>query len=269
MNPTLLIAALLGACCHLQAHDKDAYSLFNATPADQMRGMAPDRPDATESPITVDAGHVQTETTLFGFAKDGSVEGYSFGETNFKLGLTNHTDIQLVVPFFERETGGGSPGDSGIGDLTLRWKWNLWGNDGGDTAFGIMPFVKAPTASHQLGNDKVEGGVILPLSIGLSERLGVTVMAVFGAAYDEVRDDYGADFINTASFGLELSEKLGAFLEFASVASTRAGADWEGYGNTGLTYAATDNIIFDVGVSIGLVHASQDFEAFTGVSLRF
>lgn len=269
MRFNILTAILLVLPCLLKADDKSGYTLFNPTPREQMREMSPDRPDATESPYTVDAGHVQTETTLFGLGKDSGVESYNFGETNFKLGLTNRSDLQLVVPFFERETGGGVPDNSGIGDLTMRLKCNIWGDDGGDTAFCVMPFVKAPTASHDLGNDKVEGGVILPLAISLGGHMDLTVMAVFDVAYDDVRSGYGMDFVNTASLGVNWTEKLGSFFEFASVASTRAGAGWEGYADTGVTFAATDNIVLDAGVAIGLVSAAQDFAFFTGVSLRF
>ena len=35
---------------------KSSYSLFQSTPRDMMRDMSTDRPDLTESPITVDAG---------------------------------------------------------------------------------------------------------------------------------------------------------------------------------------------------------------------
>src|SRR5688572_5942243 len=40
---------------------KSHYHLFNPTPRAQMREMSTDRPDQTESPYTVDAGHVQVE----------------------------------------------------------------------------------------------------------------------------------------------------------------------------------------------------------------
>jgi hypothetical protein len=269
MNRPILTAILLALPCLLKAADKDAYTLFNPTPREQMRAMDPDRPDTTESPHTVDAGHLQTETTLFGFSKDGSVEDYVFGETNFKLGLTNRTDLQLVVPFFEREKGGDASDDSGIGDLTVRLKWNLWGNDGGATAFCIMPFVKAPTAGHDLGNDEVEGGVIFPLSVDLNDRVSITVMAAFGVDYDDVRDNHGVDFVDTASLSVAWTARLSSYFEVVSVSSTRADEDWQGYGNTGVTFALTDDILLDAGVAVGLVHASQDFAAFTGVSLRF
>src|SRR5262245_25948677 len=46
------------------APDKSIYNLFNPTPRDLMREMSTDRPDQTESPYTVDAGHFQMEMDL-------------------------------------------------------------------------------------------------------------------------------------------------------------------------------------------------------------
>lgn len=43
---------------------KKKYNIFHATPKRLMRDFATDRPDATESSYTVDAGHFQVETDL-------------------------------------------------------------------------------------------------------------------------------------------------------------------------------------------------------------
>jgi hypothetical protein len=64
----LTLLALLS--CLVHGADKSSYTLFSPTPRDQMRELSADRPDATESAYTVDAGHVQIEATLFGFGKD-------------------------------------------------------------------------------------------------------------------------------------------------------------------------------------------------------
>jgi hypothetical protein len=47
--------------------DKSQYTLFNPTPADCMREFDPDRPDVTDSPFTIDAGHIEFETGLFSY----------------------------------------------------------------------------------------------------------------------------------------------------------------------------------------------------------
>ena len=38
--------------------DKTPFSLLKETPDDLLRGMNTDRPDVTESPFTLDAGHL-------------------------------------------------------------------------------------------------------------------------------------------------------------------------------------------------------------------
>jgi hypothetical protein len=48
--------------------DKGQYNLFNPTPTDCMREFEPDRPDLTDNPFTVDAGHVQFEADLFNYS---------------------------------------------------------------------------------------------------------------------------------------------------------------------------------------------------------
>ena len=54
-------AALEGGTRTAAAPDKSTYNLFNPTPRELMREMSTDRPDQTESPYTVDAGHFQME----------------------------------------------------------------------------------------------------------------------------------------------------------------------------------------------------------------
>ena len=44
--------------------DKSVYHLFNPVPREYLRGMNTDRPDQTESPYTVDAGHFRSKWIL-------------------------------------------------------------------------------------------------------------------------------------------------------------------------------------------------------------
>ncbi|RBP43727.1 outer membrane putative beta-barrel porin/alpha-amylase [Roseimicrobium gellanilyticum] len=271
MRVSILFLSLFPVVCQAlepaSPPDKSSYTLLNPTPREFMREMSTDRPDTTESAYSVDAGHFQVESTLFGFAKDGGVEGFTFAESNFKLGLTNNTDLQLVVPFYEHVRGDGVD-EGGIGDLQVRWKWNLLGNDQGDIALAVMPFIKAPTASHDLGNDKVEGGVILPLAVTLNDTFSFGTMFEVDWVYDDVRDGYEVDFVNTIVLGIELSERWGSFVEFISVATTRAEASWEGYAKAGVTFAVSDDFVLDAGAAVGVNDAAEDFGAFVGFSWR-
>ena len=50
--------------------DRSHYNLFNPTPPDQMRDFAPDRPNVTDAPYTVDPGHLLLEVGLFEYSRD-------------------------------------------------------------------------------------------------------------------------------------------------------------------------------------------------------
>ena len=154
-----------------------------------MREFSADRPDKTESAYTVDAGHFQVEMDLVSYTYDRDqsgggdtrTEAWAIAPVNLKVGLFNDLDVQLVLETYNRirtedRVAGTTQHQSGFGDATLRWKKNFWGNDGGKTAFAMMPFVKFPANQDNLGNHAVEGGLIFPFSMGLPRGWNLGVM---------------------------------------------------------------------------------------------
>src|SRR5436309_2202856 len=85
--------------------DKSKYSLFHPTPRELMREMSTDRPDKTESPFTVDAGHFQIEADILSYTYDRDnpartdtrVETVDIAPLNLKVGLCNSVDLQLAL----------------------------------------------------------------------------------------------------------------------------------------------------------------------------
>ena len=75
-------------------------------PKAALRDLETDRPDATESPVTVDKGHFQFETTFLGFSRndDAGTRTETLGvmESNLKYGLCNNTDLQLAFTPYVR-----------------------------------------------------------------------------------------------------------------------------------------------------------------------
>ena len=254
--------------------DKWQYTLFNPTPRALMREMSTDRPDKTESPYTVDAGHFQVETDLVGFGIDNRnannerVFGINAGNMNLKAGLVNNADLQLVVENYVYEqvrANGVTTRKSGFGVLTTRLKVNLWGNDGGPTAFGIMPFVKFPTNTGGLGNKQVEGGVIFPLAVELPFGWGMGMMTEFDFVYRE-DGSYGPDFINSITFSHDIIGNLAGYVEFFSQLSE---SELTITLDAGLTYALTEDIQLDCGCNFGVTEAAEDFNPFVGFSVRY
>lgn len=94
------IAALSSTSAYA-ASDKSQYDLFNPTPTNLMRDMSTDRPDQTESPFTVDAGHFQIEADIVKYTYDRykangentRTKTWNVAPVNLKAGLTNSTDL--------------------------------------------------------------------------------------------------------------------------------------------------------------------------------
>ena len=262
--------------------DHSAHHLFKPVPREQLRELSTDRPDKTESPYTVDAGHFQLELDLASYTHDRDQSGggdtrtdaFAVMPLNIKAGLLNNVDLQVVIETYNHvrvhdRVAGVVEKMSGFGDVTTRLKVNFWGNDGGKTAFALMPFVKFPSNQDGLGNNAVEGGLILPLAVELPRGWGMGLMTEFDFNRNEADSGGHTAFVNTVTFGHDIAGKLGGYVEFFSEVSTERDADWVGTVDLGLTYGLTENIQLDAGINIGVTRSADDFNPFVGLSVRF
>jgi hypothetical protein len=257
--------------------DKSGYNLFNPVPENLMRDLNPDRPDVTESPFTVDAGHYQLEMDFANFIYDKTdgttTKTWEAGDFNFKAGLLNNMDVQLVYDNYLNVRTEDSPNksttQSGFGDFTTRLKINLWGDDGGKTAFALLPFVKFPTSTDGLGNNAVEGGVIFPLAVSLPQDFDLSLEAAASLMKNYDDGGYHEEFIASASLDHPIIRMLSGFVEFFSNFSTQSHSSWVGTVDTGLEYLVTKNIQLDCDCYFGVTHAAPDFNPFAGITVRF
>ncbi len=258
--------------------DKSGYNLFNPTPIALMRELTPDRPDKTESPYTVDAGHFQLEMDFANYTendKDGvRTEAWNVAPVNLKIGVLNNVDVQFILDDYLHvrtvdHMAGTTTTQSGFGDFTTRVKINLWGDDGGSTAFGVMPFVKFPTNTDHLGNDAVEGGAIFPLAVKLPAGWEMGVETAVVALQNGGNSREHAEFENMVTFDHAIIGKLSGYCEFFSSVSTERGASWVGTVDVGLEYLVTKNVQLDCGCNVGVTHAADDVNPFAGITVRF
>jgi hypothetical protein len=281
-----IAAIILAVVCPVEPEPQDeaplkppasteSYTILNPTPRELMRPMSTDRPDTTESPVTVDAGHFQLEMSFVDWTYDYR---NAAGETrrtlavapvNLKVGLLNSTDLQVVLqPWVEDRTKVRATGelfeDEGLAATTLRIKHNLWGNDGGSTALAVMPYITFPTGADGLQGDGVEGGLIVPFSIELPAEFELGLMA----EVDFIRDGeaHPVEFLHTAVLGRELCEGLRGFIEYAGVASTHE--TYRAFFHSGLVFEVGADMAFDLGVRVGLSRESEDVGLFVGFSVR-
>lgn len=258
------------------APDKSGFNLFRPTPDALLREMATDRPDKTESAFTVDAGHYQIELDLlnhtFDRSKHETVKTLAIAPINLKVGVLNNVDLQLVAQVWNiQETkdcdAGSSARVSGFGDLLLRCKTNLWGNDGGPSALSVMPFLKLPSGRKGLGNGAIEGGIIFPFAMELPGEWDFGAQVEVDYLQDSFGSDYQPEFINTITVSHDIAGKLGGYVELFSNLSTEQ--DWIATFDFGFTYALSRDVQLDAGTNIGLTDAADDFNPFIGLSLRY
>ncbi len=258
--------------------DKSGCYPFNPVPAALLRELTPDRPDKTESPYTVDAGHFQLEMDFANYIHDQpdgtTTKAWNVAPFNLKAGLCNNVGVQFVLDDYEHvrtdDRGAGtSATQSGIGDITTRLKINLWGDDAGKTAFALLPFVKFPTSTDGLGNNAIEGGMIFPLSVKLPADFDLGLEAAFSCLRDVGNSNYHADFINSITLDHGLIGKLSGYLEFFSDISMEHYAGWIGTVDTGLELLVMEKVQLDCGCNFGVTRAADNFNPFAGITVRF
>ena len=266
----LLVGSLMGVSSAAETDDAAAVD----KPSSALREMRTDRPDATESPFTVDPGHFQLEMDLVSHTRDRAdgdqTRESSIGAFNLRLGLSARTEVGLFIAPWTRRSQHLADGRSlvrkGFGDVGLRAKFNAWGNDGGGSAGGLIIDVTLPTAANELGNDGVQGSVLLPVSLDLGEGWEMGAMTGVDLRRDTDGSGYRPVLITSATIGHGLTDKIGVYFELTSQAGEgRHVATFD----TGVTFLVNPNLQFDAGANIGVSRAADDLGIFAGVARRF
>ena len=256
--------------------DKSSFTLFDPTPEADLRTFNTDRPPKANSPYTVDAGHFQYETDLVVFGA-GNTDGlkthdWTILDPTLKLGLTNTIDVELQVTPYESigsRSAAGVANVSGIGDTFARLKVNVLGDDHGDVSVALLPYVKLPTARSGLGNGKVEGGLILPLSFNAPGGFTVIVMPEGDYLKDAVGTGYhvALDFLINVSH--PLNKRWTAYSEIFTSQYFEARDSAVYTLDEALTYAITPTLQLDIGGNFSVNRVAPKTQLYTGLSQRF
>jgi hypothetical protein len=214
------------------APDKSGYSLLDPTPDSQLRSFAPDRPPKADSAYTVDAGHFQYETDLLNYSNTNfggaTTKLYQAFDPVWKLGLTNWADFELQFNGYQNlvatdnATGAVVAKGFGFGDVFLKSKINLFGNDGGSAALAIIPYVKIPSGTLNISNGVVEAGLIAPLQVKLPQDFGLTLMTELDVLKNANDSGRHPNFVNLINLNHPVPgiKNLSASIEFFSSIGT-------------------------------------------------
>jgi hypothetical protein len=260
--------------------DKSGYTLFNPTPDNEMRKFTPDRPAKGFSVRTIDAGHfeVEMDTISYTYSKYLGIATRSVQalDPNFKIGITNWADVEIQFngvqssQSFGPLSGTTMEPDAGFGDIILRTKMNLIGNDAGPVGFALIPYVKLPSSAPVISNGVVEGGLIAPLALRLPQDYLVTLMTEVDAVKDGA-NHREANFANLISVSHPLPGVEGANVTvelYSAVGSDRAAPPIYTF-DLGMNFRVNQHTILDIGLNLGLNNAAPKVQIYTGISARF
>ena len=266
--PAISLLGLGASAALADASSKSEHTLWNPTPRSEWRAMSADRPDFTESPYTVDAGAFQLEMSFVDYSQTDDAESTTIAPINFKVGLRHDMDIQFVMDPFVISDDGTQKID-GVGDTQIRLKMNLWGNDSEGDAFAFMPFVQIPTSTNGIGGDEIEGGLIFPYATTLSETVGLGLMFETDFVHNDIEDNYDVEYVGTGVFGFEITEAFGTYIEGIGILRPDADEDFTSILGLGVTYEVATDTVLDAGCNFGLEGDADDFNFFTGISIRY
>ena len=273
------------------------FTRVDRVPDDRQRAFNSDRPSVTTSPFTVDAGHAQLEASFGQYTRDRSeTTGGDGGEhvavlpAEVRVGVTDRVEVDVMAtPFLLQHTPAGiavrptpttprvmtaAAHNSGFGDVQLQAKLNLFGDDGGDqagdTALGLVPYLTLPTASSTkgLGTGRVQGGVAVPVQATLPAGFTLAGMAQFDCPRNDANTTTGFDCLHTVELSHPIVGPLDAYAEYVGVAPVRLGHGYQAYVDAGLTLQVGDNVQLDVGVNLGRSRDTPAYAILAGFAVR-
>lgn len=279
---TRTILLLLGALLPLQLAAQQTppgprYTLFRPVPRNQMRPLSPDRPGVTESPFTLDAGHFMFESDLARYVGSrpratSRTRAYRLDALSLKLGLSDQTDLQVFVDPYVIEKkwpddGGAPERKAGFGDVTVRVKRNLIGNDStrGPLALALLGYALLPTG-NKIGEGGFEYGLLVPATYSLSDSWNLSGQLATRLNYDRDESEHYLEMAPSLSLDHSFRPWLTAFAEAVTVHDFRE-PKWNTALNLGPIFLIGKNAQLDFGRHFALTR-DADREYFVGVVLR-
>lgn len=233
------------------------------------------RAQTTEVPHTVAPGRflIEMDALSLTFDREGTdkLTAVAAASTFLSTGLTANWDVQIGVELFlsQRVTSGGlKERDTGLGDLFVRSKYKFYEDESLGVSAAVIPYIKLPTNSGGVGNDSVEGGVIVPWEADLGSGAILNLMAGIDLARNDADDGYDSYWYASSSVGLPLTGSFSAYGE-AYLAKSSGGAPWEGVLGAGLFYSVNDFMSWDFAVYRGISDGAADWNPVVRFNFEF
>lgn len=241
------------------------------------RDLCPARPGLATPPCIVDSGHVMVELSHMDWTMDRQdqvrTDTLLSGDVLLRLGVNRLSEVQIgITPFgFVRSRDHGQVHRaSGVGDIIVAVKRSVTHPDGSGLSIAVQPFATLPTGSAAIGAGDWSAGVIVPVSVPLSDK----VQFALSPELDDVVDGDGKGrhlaFGGVMGLGIALGPAISTAIELSIMHDDDPdGAQRQSLAGLSFAWQPSDNWQLDVGSAIGLNRYSPDAEIYLGVARRF
>ncbi|MEH3038838.1 MAG: transporter [Sphingomonas paucimobilis] len=231
------------------------------------RDYCPTRPSLGQSACTIEPGRFAIETALSDWERSSDSDTVLFGDTLFRLGLTDRTELQVdwtpLGIVRDRPTGRNV---ARTGDLEIGSRIALRNPDGKGLSYGLQPSVTVPVGRSPVGNGGWGAALVAPVSYDLSDRINVQFSPEL--AWMPREEQRGNMVVSTATLG------LGVMLTDACQLTTEV--QWQHDEEAtehrfalAVAWQVSDDFFVDTGGVAGLDHDTPALRLYSGLSRRF
>ncbi|NIJ35453.1 hypothetical protein FHR22_000102 [Sphingopyxis panaciterrae] len=197
------------------------------------------------------------------------------GDALVRVGLTDSLEAQLGWTAYGHvrvrdRTAGAVDKVSGVGDVTIALRQNLRNPDGSGFSIALMPYASLPAGGRAIGAGDWATGLLVPMSLDLSDSVSLGVTPQVDAAADGDGNGRHLGFGTVVGLGVGLSDSLSAAGEVSLYRDRDpAGRSTEALAGLSMGWQPGKDMQLDLGVNLGLNRASPDAEVYFGIVRRF
>jgi hypothetical protein len=272
----LLLFTVMSVPALAQDTSRSGYSIFKPMPRALMREeMEIDRPNITETPHTLEAGHFEYEADLFKYRRETTKETSQrlslYNQANLKFGILTNTALQVIVQSYGKETNkdlttGETHSTRGFGDITIRVKQNLLGNYKGNFSLALMPYIKLPTNRYS-DNQSHEGGLLVPIVVKLPKDWKIGMQVEGDYLKDDDTPSHHTELLHSMVISHVFFHKLEAFGETYYTYNFKD-HHINNFLDAALELEITRDFKVDAGINYGLQKSAHK-DYFVGFALRY
>jgi hypothetical protein len=221
-----------------------------------------DRPDQTESPVTINKKWLQAEHG-FDMERDNQMSIYG-SSTLIRYGLIKNVELRVETDFIYTPSSYFSPSVTELQPVVFGTKISLWEEKKFIPKTSLLIHTGIPAlAARSFKNFNAQPGIILTFQNNLSQIISWGYNA--GAEWDG--ENASPYYIYTFSNGINFSRRLYGFVEIFG--SVNKNDPPQHNLDAGLSLLLNNNCKVDISSVAGLTKSSPDWSVAIGASIRF